>query len=215
MTEHKRQRRPGLTEISYNLRRRSRNSFNCTVKQTTDTTRKLLMDESEPPKRRRGRPRRIPDTVAQNSLDQAVPVFDAQGRSQSSILRRTSSSPRKHAKHIDQPRAPTSIDMPYLGRCNPRVRMKSFQEAKSTYQMPQSVITLHTRLQDIPLGLIPSELKVGTRAQLSLFVSAAELIFRRLMRAMRKHLANQESPQDLSTTLKKIQIPTLHIAYNL
>ena len=179
VAEHKRQSRLGLTEISYNLRS-YRNSSNDTVKRTITTKRKLPMDETEPTKRRRGRPRRTPEAAAQNNIGAQIrtnSAFFTMEQSQSSGIRPKSASPRKNAKHIDQPRAPTSLDMPYLEICNPGVKMKSFQEAKSRYNMPQSVMTLHTRLQDIPLGLIPLELEVGTRIQLSLFMSVAKFIF--------------------------------------
>jgi len=135
VTKHKRQRRAGLVEISYNLQGRSRNSSDDTAKETIGVQRNLSMSESEPMKRRRGRPRRTADTAAQNPIlsaqSRSSSAFSATDRSQSFKLRQKSASPRKNARHIDQPRAPSSIDMPYLGRCNPRVKMKSFQEAKS------------------------------------------------------------------------------------
>lgn len=219
VAKHQRQRRAGLAEISYNLQGRNRNSSDDTANEAIGIKRKLSMNESEPTKRRRGRPRRITDTAAQNPIlgaqSRPSPAFFATDQSQSSKLRRKSASPRKNARHIDQPRAPTSIDMPYLGRCNPRVKMKSFQEAKSAYKMPHSVLNLHTRLQNIPLGLIPGELKVGTRTQLSLSMSVSKLISRTLMRTMREPLANRKSHRDLSITFKAMHAPTPQPAYLL
>ena len=222
VAKHKRQRRPGLFEISYNLRRHGHNSFVDGAREDPSKKRKRPMDEPEPQKRGRGRPRK--DIPASNSLSKPIPILGAQSRpnsalvtdqSQPSVSRRKSASPRKNAKHIDQSRAPTSIDMPFLGRCNPRVKRKSFQAARTAYNMPESVLNLHTRLQDIRLGFIPLELKAGIQMQLSLSRNVAELISRTLMRVMREHLVNQNFRRALSSISRTMRAPTLQHAYNL
>ena len=175
VAKHKRQRRTGLTGISHNLR--SSKTANHLHKNNTErlgAKRKSQMGESEPTKRGRGRPPRVrpaADPKVQNSFDKSTPVHGEfnnapmpllqKAQTQSSGSRQKSISPRKNAMHIDQRRTPTNIDMPYLARCNPRVIRKDFQKAKATYNIPKSVLDLHSRLQDVPSGLIPLELKVN------------------------------------------------------
>ena len=146
----------------------------------TQWKRSLVAVEDEGPekKTRRGRPPKKPPAV---SGDEARPATTKPCLRTSKVVPtqilprpatpptssagspRRKSSPRKNAKHIDQPRTAGSVDVPFLSRCTPLLVVKTLQEAKVGSVVPDSVLRLHDRLKGIPLGAIPKESRVFAR----------------------------------------------------
>lgn len=173
--------RPGLVDISANPRLRKRKTS-----QDPDTAashvsakrvRTMVKDEVqvvEVEKRGRGRPRKVhqsskePVTLPHHTHQSSsrpdltpAPVFSM---AESSLSRRKSRSPRKrNTRYLDQPRTVAAIDIPFLQSCSPAIRLLDYHAIRASVKaqtIPTQVQHLHTTLQNIPHGLIPSELKV-------------------------------------------------------
>lgn len=134
------------------------------------------MEVVEVPKRGRGRPRKIPDSSQQpvtlphhahrsSSRPDLTPALTF-SIAASATPRGKSQSPRKrNNKYLDQPRTIATVDIPFLQSCRPGIRLLDYQAVRAsakTRPIPAQVQHLHKKLQDIPHGLIPSELKVGS-----------------------------------------------------
>ena len=83
--------------------------------------------------------------------------------------RRASTSPGKSSRSpskrgqisLDRQIPEAAIDMKYLSRCNPAVRLTNFRELKQAQKRISSLVgDLHQRLGGVPLGLIPFALEV-------------------------------------------------------
>ncbi len=125
-------------------------------------------------------PRRRPPGVLKpdTSLSEPTPdthsAFSRSGAS--SEIRKKSASPRKKAKFLDQPKASAGVDLQYLETCSPRVKQMSIQNVRVAYgQLPASVTHLYQKLNAIPHGLIPSELRVYLSAATLIFMTTANL----------------------------------------
>lgn len=173
------QRAP-LAETSSNPRLRQRKTLQNNTIATPDVTRKrgrLMQGDEEIQrggKRQRGRPRkgldsesgqRAPATVLPDELVPLLPDLSIRP-SEASPRRRTSQSPRKRTdKYLDQAATNANITLAFLETCTPSVRLRSYSDVRSSpdlhARMSAAVESLHQRLQRIPSGLIPSELKVG------------------------------------------------------
>ena len=71
-------------------------------------------------------------------------------------------SPSKRAQiTLDRVIPEAAIDMKYLSRCDPAVRLTNFRELKQAQKrIPSLVGVLYQKLRDVPLGLIPGALEV-------------------------------------------------------
>lgn len=125
-------------------------------------------------KRQRGRPRK--DAISESSQqpadlnlpeDLALSLPDLSIRpSEASPRRRMSQSPRKRTDtSLDQTRTNANITLAFLETCKPNVQLLSYDDVRTLpsvrARMSAAVEDLHKRLQQIPNGLIPSELKVS------------------------------------------------------
>ena len=66
----------------------------------------------------------------------------------------------KRAKSRANARTDASIDLAYLRSCTPSVKLKTPLEAEKKEPMPPKTRSLYERLDDVPVGCIPVELKV-------------------------------------------------------
>ena len=121
------------------------------------------IQQREPP--RRGRPKNIPEPkpTLESQMVLQSRVSPSLGLSSGSAKPRTTAkSPSKRGQlALETPTPNSGIDMKYLSRCTPPVRLTTFSELAfggSTISLP--VQKLKNQLQDVPLGLIPSALKV-------------------------------------------------------
>ena len=174
-------RRPALAEASKNHQRYVSVQ---TAKPATGRKRKRPMENPTQEKRGRGRPPKVPRTLSQNVLDTSLPLlskptpdtpstFSRSGAT--SGIRKKSTSPRK-AKFLDQPKSSAGVDLRYLETCTPRVKQMSLQDVRVAYgQLPASVANLYQKLNAIPHGVIPSELRVYLSAATFIFKTAADL----------------------------------------
>lgn len=80
----------------------------------------------------------------------------------STSLSKGNRSPSKKAQiTLDRLIPEAAIDMKYLSRCNPAVRLTNFRELKQAQKrIPSLVGDLHQKLGGVPLGLIPFALEV-------------------------------------------------------
>ena len=176
-------RRADLADISANPGLRQRESLqNHTIPiphLTLKEDRTMQDDEGvqRGGKRHRGRPKKaISESSQQSALyklpdklpdELAFPLPDRSIRpSEGSPQRRKSQSPRKkNDTSLDQTKTPANITLAYLETCSPSVKLLSHQNVRDLEsvraQMSAAVEDLHNRLQHIPHGLIPSELKVS------------------------------------------------------
>ncbi len=175
-------RRPALAEASTNPRRYV---YVQRAEATTGRKRKRPMENAKQEKRGRGRPPGVRKPLNQNPSDTSLPLLgkptpdtpSAFSRSgASSEVRRKSASPRKNAKFLDQPKVSAGVDLQYLETCSPRVKQMSIQNVRAVYgQLPASVTHLYQKLNAIPHGVIPSELRVYLSAATFIFMTAANL----------------------------------------
>ena len=174
--------RPALAEASTNP---SRYVAVQTAKATTGRKRKRSMESLTQEKRGRGRPPGVRKPLSQKILDTSLPLqskpiphtpsaFSLPGAS--SAMRKKSASPQKKGKYLDQPKASAGVDLEYLETCSPRVKQMSIQTVREVYgQLPAPVTYLYQKLDAIPHGLIPSELRVYLSAETFIFMTAANL----------------------------------------
>ena len=66
----------------------------------------------------------------------------------------------KRAKSRANARTDASIDLAYLRSCTPSVKLKTPLEAEKKGSMPPKTRSLYEKLDDVPVGCIPVELKV-------------------------------------------------------
>ena len=66
----------------------------------------------------------------------------------------------KRAKSRANARTDASIDVAYLRSCTPSVKLKTPLEAEKKGPMPPKTRSLYEKLDDVPVGCIPVELKV-------------------------------------------------------
>lgn len=66
----------------------------------------------------------------------------------------------KRAKSRANARTDASIDLAYLRSCTPSVNLKTPLEAEKKGPMPPKTRALYEKLDDVPVGCIPVELKV-------------------------------------------------------
>ena len=125
-------------------------------------------------KRQRGRPRKdiisessqqVANTHLPEELASSLPDLSIRP-SEASPRRRISQSPRrKTEKSLDQTRTNANITLAFLETCKPSVQLLSYDDVRTSpsvrARMSAAVEDLHKRLQQIPNGLIPSELKVS------------------------------------------------------
>ena len=124
-------------------------------------------------KRPRGRPRKdVTSESSQQAADAHLPdelmfsLPDLSVRpSEASPRRRMSQSPHKRTgTNLGQTRTNANVTLDFLQTCQPSVQLLSYEDIRASpavrARMPAGVEILHKRLQDIPNGLIPSELKV-------------------------------------------------------
>lgn len=162
-------RRFALAEASTNPRRYVSVQ---TAKVTAERKRKRSMENPKQAKRSRGRPPGVlkPDTSLSEPTPDTHSAFSRSGAS--SEIRKKSASPRKK----DQPKASAGVDLQYLETCSPRVKQMSIQNVRVAYgQLPASVTHLYQKLNAIPHGLIPSELRVYLSAATLIFMTTANL----------------------------------------
>ncbi len=109
---------------------------------------------------RRGRSQIVPElTNAQAPAEAPSSVWSP---SDSASSRKAASSPNERDQiTIDKVPSEALIDMEYLRRCDPPVKLTSFYDLRvGQKKIASSVLDLHKRLQDVPTGLIPSTLRV-------------------------------------------------------
>ena len=84
--------------------------------------------------------------------------------SDSASSRKDAFSPSERCQiTIDSVPSETLIDMEYLRRCDPPVKLTTFYDLRVGLKKVSSpVLGLHKRLQDVPTGLIPSTLRVSS-----------------------------------------------------
>lgn len=173
-------RRAVLADTSSNPRLRQRKSLqNHTIPiphLTLKEDRTMQGDEGvqRGGKRQRGRPKK--DLISESSQqaavfkipeDLALSLPDRSIRpSEGSPQRRKSQSPRKkNDTSLDQTKTNANITLAFLETCKPSVQLLSLQDVRALpgvrARMSAAVEDLHKRLQQIPNGLIPSELKVS------------------------------------------------------
>ena len=80
-----------------------------------------------------------------------------------------SASP-KRAKSRANTKTDASIDVPYLKSCNPSVWLKNPTEALQVGPIPPETRSLYQKLDDVPFGCIPAQLKVGRLVFSFLFI---------------------------------------------
>ena len=169
-----------LAETSSNPRLRQRRTLQNKTIATPYVTRKrgrsIQGDEEiqRGGKRQRGRPRKglnsesgqraaatfLPDNIVPLLPDLSIRPSEASPR------RRKSQSPRKRTDtNLDQAATNANITLAFLETCTPSVQLLSYDEVRSfpdiRTRMSPAVESLHQRLQRIPSGLIPLELKVA------------------------------------------------------
>lgn len=169
-----------LAHTSSNPRlRRRKTSQNYTVPiphLTLKRGRTMLGDEGAQRggKRQRGRPRKdhisessqqAADTHLPEELALSLPDLSIRP-SEASSRRRMSQSPRKRTDtSLDQTRTNANVTLAFLETCKPSVQLLSYDEVRTSpsvrARMSAAVEDLHKRLQQIPNGVIPSELKVS------------------------------------------------------
>ena len=66
----------------------------------------------------------------------------------------------KRAKSRANARTDASIDLAYLRSCTPSVKLKTPLEAEKKGPMPLKTRSLYEKLDDVPVGCVPVELKV-------------------------------------------------------
>ena len=186
--------RPALAEVSGNPSSRKRKASTMADAPPKKYGKKAVMDENAEgvaPRPRRGRP---PKTQQHdNEAEMKQSPFRPHGqltnnaerarRREPSLPIRTelppsiwspsrSSSPRKASPSkkgqitLDKPMSEAAIDMDYLSRCDPAVHLITFRELKlEGIGIPLPVDGLFRKLQGVPLGVIPHELKVSSSSQ--------------------------------------------------
>ena len=83
------------------------------------------------------------------------------GSSEASPGKVSKSPSKKGQVTLDRPTSEAGIDMNYLRRCDPAVKLTDFSNLrKARKEVPTSVFDLYKKLRDIPHGLIPSALEV-------------------------------------------------------
>ena len=115
--------------------------------------------------RRQGRPANIAESASSHKSSlpsrHEFPPPETPRRGSTSPSK-GSRSPSKRAQiTLDRLIPEAAIDMKYLSRCNPAVRLTNFRELKQAQKrIPSLVGDLYQNLQDVPLGLIPCALEV-------------------------------------------------------
>ena len=115
--------------------------------------------------RRQGRPANLAESASshQSSLPSRYdfPPPETPRRASTSPSKGDRSPSKRGQMTFDRQIPEAAIDMKYLSRCNPAVRLTKFRELKQAQKRISSVVEdLHQKLQDVPLGLIPSALEV-------------------------------------------------------
>lgn len=169
--------RPTLAETSanpqrYNLRCHFQGPpcYNYTRK------RKYQMDDDEytppannsGPPRRRGRPPNDPSKRSDHT--KRIPLNDIPGApSKQSTLPSSSGkggarsrSRSRATKTFDQPKTTATVDLPYLGSCDPHVERFSYEAVRKKYgPLPKPAADLFSALTRLPNAVIPGTLKVS------------------------------------------------------
>ncbi|KAL9595272.1 MAG: hypothetical protein Q9219_006548 [cf. Caloplaca sp. 3 TL-2023] len=159
--------RQPLTEISYNPR---------LIKDTASRKRKMDDEEwqfgpstTNVPKRGRGRPPKLPLSASEKLVKIPIrdhhPSTDASQSETSSrkLMSRSHSRSGKGkqiAKTFDDPKSLHTITISYLAQCNPSVIQMSVRDFRVEHgQLPEETASLLSKMQSIPKGVIPSDLK--------------------------------------------------------
>ena len=150
-----------LTEASSNPRLPKRKAF-----AMSDSPEK---PPDSPSKRSRGRPKTkgAPNTEGAGSIsDQSAPrapssVPNLPPSKTSRASKSRSPKKRNTLPTFDQTKSETAIDMIYLRSCTPSVKRMSFQDLrKKQAKIPPAVEYLYKKLNSLPPGVIPQQLKV-------------------------------------------------------
>ena len=118
-------------------------------------------NEGDPEKEDIGaRPRGRPP----GSKNKIQPVLTSPESLAPSSLSKSSSKPKsgspKRGKSRANVKLDASIELAYLKSCRPSVRLMTPAEALETGPIPPKIQSLYQKLDDVPLGCIPAELKV-------------------------------------------------------
>lgn len=98
------------------------------------------------------------DTDLHLRLEPSPSLFS--GSSEASPGKVSKSPCKKGQVTLDRPTSEAGIDMNYLRRCDPAVKLTDFSNLrKARKEAPTSVFDLYKKLRDIPHGLIPSALE--------------------------------------------------------
>jgi len=122
--------------------------------------------QEQPAPRPRGRPPKSQDQALVDALEldlQVRPGFSPSIWSTSgpSSPRKANISPSKRQLTLDKQISEAAIDMHYLSRCDPAVRLTTFRELRvEGTSIVSAVEELFAKLQHIPHGVIPFALEV-------------------------------------------------------
>ena len=115
--------------------------------------------------RRQGRPANIGESA--NSHESSLPSRhefpppETPRRGSTSPSKGNRSPSKRGQITLDRLIPEAAIDMKYLSRCDPAVRLTNFRELKQAQKRISSLVgDLHQKLRDVPLGLIPFALEV-------------------------------------------------------
>ena len=167
--------RPALAEVSGNPYSRKRKATatmaDAPARKSGKKAANNLKDNDEeeamerPPPPRRGRPPKKGELTHPPDLSLRIAPgnpFSTWSPSVSNSPRKTSTSPSKKGQiTLDKQRSEAAIDMEYLGRCNPTVKLTTFGELRLAGKgISSQAEALFRNLHDVPTGLIPFALKV-------------------------------------------------------
>ena len=134
-------------------------------------SRQINTEEAEPMKQSASRPQGQLANNAElaNSREPSLPIRaelppTIWSPSRSASPRKAGTSPSKKGQiTLDKPISEAAIDMDYLRRCDPAVRLITFRELKiDDIEIPSPVDDLFRKLQGVPFGPIPYSLKVSS-----------------------------------------------------